>query len=81
MATANSTAHQPINKLAAMVDDLTNAADLINQGATGFLFGAQMPDGSMHWMAGGALLGYDNQTAGAAMQLYIQAQRVALNVA
>ncbi|KXB30786.1 hypothetical protein AT959_08635 [Dechloromonas denitrificans] len=68
-------------KQAAMLADLNDAAKAINQGATGFLFAAQMPDGSIQWMAGGELAGYDNATAVAAMQLYIEAQRAALRAA
>ena len=68
-------------KQAAMLADLNDAAQAITQGATGFLFAAQMPDGSVQWIAGGELAGYDNSTAGAAMRLYIEAQRAALKAA
>jgi len=68
-------------KQAAMLADLNDASKAINQGATSFLFAAQMPDGSIQWMAGGELAGYDNATAGAAMRLYVEAQRVALKAA
>lgn len=68
-------------KQAAMLADLNDAAQTITQGATGFLFAAQMPDGSMKWMAGGELSGYDNATAGVAMRLYVEAQRASLKAA
>lgn len=68
-------------KQAAMLADLNDAAQAITKGATGFLFAAQMPDGSIQWMAGGELAGYDNATAGAAMRLYLDAQRAALKAA
>ena len=68
------------NSTKAMRADLDTAADML-KGATGFLFAVTMPDGGMKWVAGGNLLGYDNATAGAAMQLYIKAQRAALMAA
>lgn len=68
-------------KQAAMLADINDAAKAITQGATGFLFAAQMPDGSMSWIAGGDLAGYSNATAGAAMRLYVEAQRAALKAA
>lgn len=68
-------------KQAAMLADLNNAADIISQGPTGFLFAAQMPDGSIQWMAGGELAGYDNKTSSAAMRLYIEAQKCSLKSA
>ncbi len=68
-------------KQTAMLADLNDAAQANTQGATGFLLAAQMPDGKIRWMAGGELAGYDNATAGAAMQLYIEAQRAALEAA
>jgi hypothetical protein len=80
MAKTNSTVRPTINKQAAMLADLTSAADML-KGATGFLFAAKMPDGSMSWIAGGDLICYDNATAGAAMQLYIEAQRCSLSKA
>lgn len=68
-------------KQAAMLADLNDAAQAITKGATGFLFAAQMPDGSIQWMAGGELAGYDNATAGAAMRLYLEAQQATLRAA
>ncbi len=68
-------------KQAAMLADLNDAAQAITKGATGFLFGAQMPDGSLQWIASGDLAGYDNATASAAMQLYVLAQRATLKAA
>lgn len=68
-------------KQAAMLADLNDAAQAINNGATGFLFAMQMPDGSIEWAAGGDLVGYDNATAGFAMGLAIVAQREALRTA
>lgn len=68
-------------KQAAMLADLNNAADIISQDATGFLFAAQMPDGSIQWMAGGELAGYDNATSGFAMRLYREAQQAAIEAA
>ena len=69
------------NNQAAMLADIKDAAQAITKGATGFLFAAQMPDGSIEWAAGGDLVGYDNSTAGFAMSLYIEAQREALRTA
>lgn len=80
MAKSNSTARPTINKQAAMLADLTSAADML-KGATGFLFAAQMPNGEMKWIAGGDLLAYDHKTSSAAMGLYIEAQRCALKTA
>lgn len=80
MAKTNSTARLSINKQAAMQADMNGAAGML-KGATGFLFAAQMPDGSMRWIAGGDLIGYDSATASAAMQLYIEAQRCSLGKA
>lgn len=79
MAKTNST-RSTINRQAAMRADLTSAADML-KGAAGFLFAAQMPDGSMRWIAGGNLLKYDLATASAAMRLYIEAQRCSLGKA
>lgn len=70
-----------INKQAAMAADLSNAAEIINQSATGFLFAATMANGEMRWFAGGDLLAYDNKTAAAAMRLYVEAQNAALKTA
>jgi hypothetical protein len=68
-------------KRATMLADLNDAAQAFTQGAIGFLFAVQMPDGSLQWIAGGDLAGYDNATTGAAMRLYVEAQRVALKAA
>lgn len=76
MAAQNSITN--VSKQAAMLVDLNDAAQAITQGATGFLFAAQMPDGSIQWMAGGDLVGYDSATAGAAMRLYVEAERASL---
>ncbi len=80
MAKTNSTARLSVAKLVAMRDDLNSAAKILN-GATGFLFAAQMPNGEIKWIAGGDLLSYDSKTASAAMRLYIEAQRLALKAA
>ena len=61
-----------------MVADLDFAAQIINQGATGFLFAAVMANGEMKWMAGGELVCLNQETASAAMRLYVEAQRKAL---
>lgn len=80
MAKTNSTDRPTINKQAAMLADLTSAADMLN-GATGFLFAAQMPSGEMKWIAGGDLLCYDGKTSSAAMRLYIEATQCSLKSA
>lgn len=79
MATQNSITNT--TKQAVMLADLNDAAQAITKGATGFLFVAQMSDGSIQWMAGGELAGYDNATAGAAMRLYLEAQQATLRAA
>lgn len=60
---------RPLRKNCIRLAYINGAAKAITKVATGFLFAAQMPDGSLKWMAGGKLAGYDNVTAGAATSI------------
>lgn len=62
-----------------MLDHLKTIKQAINEGATGFLFAAVMPDGELNWFAAGSLDCYDATTYRTAIDLKERAIQFALS--
>ena len=64
-------------KSAGMLDEIKTIRQAIENGASGFLFAAVMPDGDLFWFAAGDLDDYGTKTSSIAMRLYHKALRFA----